>query len=107
MDPLKSPLAAPTMRQHARPSPKRLLPNIVDFNAISLPTRVYALIPRSVSLSDGLQALTYKDFANAINRVSWWLDGVLGESLAFDTFAYIGPKDIRYSVLAVAAIKTG
>jgi hypothetical protein len=106
---------APTSLGNAKPKdlgqeilgPQRLLPRIIEFNAIAHPTKLYAVFPKSESFEDGLQELTYKDLANSINRISWWLDEKLGKSGSFDTFAYIGLKDIRYSLLAVAAIKSG
>jgi acyl-coenzyme A synthetase/AMP-(fatty) acid ligase len=87
--------------------PQRLLPKIVDFNAEAHPTKLYAIFPKFESLSTGLYEFTYKQFADSINYISWWLDESLGKSQSCDTIAYIGPKDIRYSILAVAAIKTG
>jgi acyl-coenzyme A synthetase/AMP-(fatty) acid ligase len=87
--------------------PQRLLPKIIDFNAETHPTKLYAIFPKSELLSDGLYEFTYKQFADSINQISWWLDESIGKSQSFDTIAYIGPKDIRYSILAVAAIKTG
>jgi acyl-coenzyme A synthetase/AMP-(fatty) acid ligase len=86
---------------------QRLLPKIIDFNAEAHPTKLYAIFPRSELLSEGLYELTYKQFADSINHISWWLDESLGKSQSSNTIAYIGPKDIRYSILAVAAIKTG
>jgi hypothetical protein len=87
--------------------PQRLLPKFIDFNAEAHPTKLYGIFPKSELLSDGLYAFTYKQFADSVNHISWWLDDSLGKSLSSDTFAYIGPKDIRYSILAVTAIKTG
>ncbi len=55
-----------------QPSPKRLLPKIIDFNATTHPNKVYAVFPRSRSFSNGFRELTYQGFANAINRISWW-----------------------------------
>ncbi|KAF2147359.1 uncharacterized protein K452DRAFT_293797 [Aplosporella prunicola CBS 121167] len=93
------------------PGPRRLLTKIIDHNATFYPTKVYAAFPRTESIEDGFRELTYKGFSNAINRAAWWLDETLGGSVDFDTdlstFAYFGPRDIRYSILAVAAIKTG
>jgi acyl-coenzyme A synthetase/AMP-(fatty) acid ligase len=96
-----------TSNMAARDGPQRLLPQIIDFNAEAHPTKLYAIIPQSELLSDGLYEFTYKQFADSINHISRWLDELLGKSQSFDTIAYIGPKDVRYSILAVAAIKTG
>ncbi len=86
---------------------RRLVPVIIDEAARDTPDRTYAAIPRSSDLSEGFQDITYKRFANAINRVSFWLDSQFGKSDAPETFAYAGPKDLRYTILTVAAIKTG
>ncbi|KAF2456189.1 hypothetical protein BDY21DRAFT_288244 [Lineolata rhizophorae] len=91
---------------HTKPCPKRLIPTIIDHNAAVYPTKVYATFARSGSVSDGVQDFTYSELANAINRVAWWLDDVLGRGPNSKTFAYIGLKDIRYSILAVASTKT-
>ena len=87
--------------------PQRLLPRIIDFNAECHPTKLYALFPKSDSFTDGYCEFTYKQFAESINCVSRWLDDMLRKGQEFETFAYIGSKDVRYSILAVAAIKTG
>ena len=86
----------------------RLIASMIDYYAAEEPDRIYASIPRTEDLSDGLHDITYRQFGNAINRASWWLDLELGECKgSFDTFAYIGPKDLRYPILAVAAAKVG
>ena len=86
----------------------RLITSTIDHYATDTPNRTYASIPRSEHLSEGFVAITYKQLANAINHASWWLHSELGErDAAFDTFAYAGPKDLRYPILAVAAAKVG
>ena len=86
----------------------RLITSMIDYYAAEEPDRIYASIPRTEDLSDGLHDITYGQFGNAINRASWWLDLELGDCKGtFDTFAYIGPKDLRYPILAVAAAKVG
>lgn len=86
---------------------KRLVPVIIDEAARDTPHRVYASVPRSEDLSEGFEDITYKRFANAINRVAAWLDSALGGSGTTGVFAYAGPKDLRYTILTVAAIKSG
>jgi len=54
---------------------QRLLANVIDFYAESDPTRVWATAPLDdEDLSKGYKDITYRDFANAINHASWWLD---------------------------------
>lgn len=90
------------------PGPKRLLVRVVEYNAEYYPTRIYATFPRNGELENGFQDLNFRDLANAVNRAAWWLDSLLGpKNEGFETFAYIGAKDIRYAILALAAIKTG
>ncbi|KAH8901470.1 acetyl-CoA synthetase-like protein [Thozetella sp. PMI_491] len=86
--------------------PDRLLPQIVESNADVYPKKIYAIFPRAEDKTDEYRQLNYQQFANSINRAAWWLDSTLGTKLEpFETFTYIGPKDVRYSVLAIAAIK--
>ena len=86
----------------------RLITSTIDHHAAETPDRTYASIPRSKHLSEGFVDVTYKQLANAIDHASWWLDSKLGRCIgSFDTFAYSGPKDLRYPILAVAAAKVG
>ena len=60
---------------------KQILNNVVDNTARTTPNLVYAELPRScVDLSHGFRQVTYRDFANAINGVAWWLRKNLGHS---------------------------
>jgi hypothetical protein len=45
--------------------------------------------------------------ATAINHVTGLLIDNFGKSKEFETIAYIGPGDLRYSIIVVAAIKAG
>ena len=66
---------------------------------------------------DAARSVSYAQLARAVDRVSWWLDGVLGSSSQDDddddgsgappAFVYVGPNDLRYVVALVAAQKTG
>lgn len=87
---------------------KQLLNNIVDGAARTTPDSVYAELPRSpVDLSQGFRQVTYREFANAINGIAWWLHNSLGPSKAFETLTYIGPNDLRHNVLLLGAVKVG
>lgn len=88
---------------------KRLIVSLIDQCAADEPEKLYASVPRNEEdLSQGFKDITYAQLANAINHASWWLDSALGKSNgSFEPFAYVGPKDLMYSILAVAAAKVG
>jgi acyl-coenzyme A synthetase/AMP-(fatty) acid ligase len=87
----------------------RLLPSLIDKIATSTPDRVYASIPKDdTDISQGFKNITYADFAQAIDALSWWLDETLGKANGtFPTFAYFGPRDLGYCIVVVAAAKVG
>lgn len=83
-----------------------LLPNIVDYLARTTPEALYAEYPVSpLSYEQGYCKITYSDFANAINEAAWWLSKTLGTISDHEVLTYIGPNDLRYTVLVLAAIK--
>ncbi len=88
---------------------KRLLPVLIDQYALEEPQRSWASIPKDDDdISKGFQEVTYRQFAKAINKASWWLEAQLGPSHeSFETIAYVGPKDLVYPVLTMAAVKVG
>jgi len=87
---------------------ERLIGRLIDDYAATNPTRVWASIPAdNDDLSKGYKDISYSQFANAINRASWWLEERLKGKENLETFAYAGPKDLRYPVIAVAALKLG
>lgn len=91
-----------------QPRGERLVVTVIDQYAREEPERAWVSIPRTDKLSDGYVDVTYKQLANAVSHAALWLDASLGPGKdAFETFAYVGPKDLRYPVLAVAAVKVG
>lgn len=44
--------------------------------------------------------------AAVVNRLSWWMNDNLGQG-NLGTVAYIGPADIRYAAMFLAAVKCG
>lgn len=87
--------------------PPRLLPQIVDDLARDEPSRIFTAIPRTNDISDGLRDVTALEFATAVNRAAWFLEKVLGRSNSVETLTYIGPSDLRYPILSLAAPKAG
>lgn len=90
------------------PYGQRLLARVIDDYAASQPDRTWAAVPRSADLRQGFRDITFKQFANAISRAAFWLEDRLGVSNgSFEAFAYAGDKDLRYPIIAVAAVKVG
>ncbi|KAK5016950.1 hypothetical protein LTR16_003002 [Cryomyces antarcticus] len=88
---------------------KRLLPVLIDRSTQTDHDRVYASISTaSDNVVKGFRDITYKQLSNAIDHAAFWLDGQLGKSQGdFETFAYFGPRGLRYPILTVAAAKVG
>lgn len=86
---------------------QRLVPHIVDGEALSNPNRVVYMIPSGAKFSDGFRNVTVKQFADAVNRASFWMEGYIGKSTSFETIGYSGPGDLRYFIFVIAAIKVG
>ncbi|TVY21569.1 Non-canonical non-ribosomal peptide synthetase FUB8 [Lachnellula arida] len=86
---------------------ERLIGTLIDAHAANDPTRVWASIPvDNDDLSRGYQDISYRQFSNAINHAAWWLKDQLGtKGNRVETLAYAGPKDLRYPIIAVAALK--
>ncbi|KAK7745271.1 hypothetical protein SLS62_009824 [Diatrype stigma] len=87
----------------------RLIQNVIDDVARTNPHKECFSIPRSSDPADGWSAITFKQYANAINRVARLIIDGCGQppSDSFPTIAYIGPNDARYLVMLVAAVKAG
>ncbi|KAL2129416.1 hypothetical protein VTI74DRAFT_7827 [Chaetomium olivicolor] len=88
---------------------KRLLVNIVDERAQSEPDREWVSIPKTSDPKDGWKKISYKQAANAVNRVAHKLVSTTGlpNKGEFRTVAYIGPSDVRYLVFTLGAVKAG
>ena len=86
---------------------RRLIPQLIDQRAEESPELPLWSVPISSNLMDGFRDISYGQVARAINRAAWWIDGNIGKSTTFETLAYMGPPDLRYAVLTVAAQKTG
>ena len=86
---------------------QRLVPHLIDDIAHNDPYRTFCSLAKSSNIPDGFQDVSYRAFANAINRLAWWIEENLGNNYTFETVSYIGPPDLRYIVLTIAAQKTG
>ncbi|KAL3446441.1 putative NRPS-like enzyme [Aspergillus insuetus] len=95
-------------RLQAREDEPRLLPALLDYRAAHTPDRIWAKFPASsTSYEDGFRAATYAQMRNAVDRVAWLLREQIGQSTTFETLAYMGPGDLRYHIVLLAAVKAG
>lgn len=85
----------------------RLMPVTVDETAQNDPDRVYFYIPRNNESSQGFETVTAKAFANAINRLCWWIESHFEAGSKVETIGYVGQNDLRYFMMMLAATKTG
>lgn len=87
---------------------KELVPNLVDHWADVTPHALYAEYPVStLTYEEGYCKMTYRDFANVINGLAWWLYETLGPGKDSEALLYIGPNDLRYPALVLGAVKAG
>ena len=87
----------------------RLLVDAVDAKAKSVPDSPWLLYAKSSlwEQEGGYRTITWKQFANAVNRTAFWLDDNFPQTKAGrQTIAYLGPNDARYYILIVAAAKS-
>ena len=85
----------------------RLIPQLIDERAKVNPQGSVWSVPKSSNLADGFRDISYGQVARAINKAAWWIDEHIGKSTTFEKLAYIGTSDLRYSILTIAAQKTG
>lgn len=86
---------------------ERLLPSVVDHLAATEPDKILFSFTRTKNPADGFQDVSAKKFARAVDRCSWYVDEKLGYGQSFPTLLYMGPQDLMYGILVLAAIKTG
>jgi acyl-coenzyme A synthetase/AMP-(fatty) acid ligase len=85
----------------------QLIPHSFDYYARVKPNAIYAEYTVSpISYEHGYRPITYKDFANAVNGLAWWLIETLGPGNG-EVLAYMGFNDVRYPALIIAAVKAG
>lgn len=85
---------------------RRPPPALLDELAAKDPDHALYSIHKSRDLGAGYHDVTYRAMANAVNRAAQWLKEQLGMS-EHRTFCYMGPLDIRYMILVLAAPKAG
>ncbi|KAI0451243.1 acetyl-CoA synthetase-like protein [Xylaria acuta] len=93
--------------QLAHASPRRLIHLIPDELAEAVPEHPLFSFSKTEHPRDGFTDVSARCFANAINRVAWWIGESIGQPSDYETVAYIGANDIRYLLFMFAAIKVG
>ncbi|KAF2125012.1 acetyl-CoA synthetase-like protein, partial [Dothidotthia symphoricarpi CBS 119687] len=86
---------------------QRHLLQLLDYRVKNKPTTPYASMPIDENdISKGFNDISYDTFGNAINHCIEWLQSVLPPPTSpFETVAYTGPRDMRYSILFCALAK--
>jgi hypothetical protein len=89
------------------PFGQRLLLPLLEQIAETEPQRIYASIPKTQNFNGGYRDVTYHELYGAVNRAAAWLEDTFHRSSTFETLAYIGPSDIKYFILVLAAPYVG
>ncbi|KAJ5759629.1 hypothetical protein N7520_006785 [Penicillium odoratum] len=85
---------------------KRILTAVIEQRAKDDASEPWLSVPvDETNLSMGYKDLTFWQLNNAANRAAYWMSENLPTGEPFQCFAYTGPKDLRYPILAVAAAK--
>jgi acyl-CoA synthetase (AMP-forming)/AMP-acid ligase II len=84
----------------------RLMTEIIDEKAEWIGDHTFMRYPAPNWEVDGYRTMTWRQYADAINKIAYWLDERLGTSQDNDTIAYLGPQDARYVFILPAVIKT-
>ena len=91
---------------YAAPDVSRdLVPVALDRLAKEDPEAVFV----TLASETGNKSITFRQYANAINGVAWWLENQIGRSYTNEGLAYLGTGggDLFYAVLFIAAVKAG
>ncbi|PYH83985.1 putative AMP-binding enzyme [Aspergillus uvarum CBS 121591] len=86
---------------------QRILASVVESRAKNEPNSAWVSVPiDDADLSRGFREISFQQLNNAANHAAHWLHQHLPATTEpFQCFAYAGPKDFRYAILAVAAAK--
>ena len=85
----------------------RLIPQMIDERARENPEGSVWSVPRAPEFADGFCDINYGQVARAIDKAAWLIERDIGKSTTFEKVAYMGPQDLRYPIVAIAAQKTG
>jgi len=87
---------------------KRLLPEAVEYLGQVQPQKLFATYHGGGDdYGTGWIDLNFEQLAKAVNWTSWYIEERLGKATNLEVIAYMGAKDVRYSIFTTASIKTG
>ncbi|KAF2836219.1 putative NRPS-like enzyme [Patellaria atrata CBS 101060] len=93
----------PKVFQASSASANRLIHLIPDKLAKAVPDHVLFSYPKTAKPEDGFKDVSSKCFANAINRVCWYLTSVFGVPKNFNSVGYMGPTiKVGYKMVFVS-----
>ena len=88
-----------------------MLPDLIRLRAAENHPRPFASIPASGSLGGGFQDISYTKLSRAVENVSRIIEDSLSTDVdglsATKTFAYVGPNNLGYQIVILAAMETG
>ncbi|CAG8970858.1 hypothetical protein HYALB_00000836 [Hymenoscyphus albidus] len=85
----------------------RLLPAVLDHTGTETPNRVYASVPLTHEIADGFRDLTHGEVLRGVDALATYIASRFGVSKTFETLAYMGIFDLRYTLIFFAAVKCG
>lgn len=90
---------------------EKLLPNALFDIADQYPNVLYAeYFTSSTDLAAGYRRVTYKELADGVTQLAWWIEENIGKPEKDDgsqTIVYFGMPDIRYGMLVFASVLVG
>ncbi|PSN59018.1 hypothetical protein BS50DRAFT_288659 [Corynespora cassiicola Philippines] len=101
------PHQSPPLNIQNKPYGRRLIPQIMDELAAFHPERTVISLSE---ISDG--SLEFRDisaraFAEAVDKMAWWLYEKVGQTSFVQPLGYIGPYDLRHILITYACVKLG
>ncbi len=88
-----------------------LLPNLLYKIAAQYPDLIwteYSINPNDAR--DGYRKVTFREFANAVHAMAWWIEENVGKPKTNDgseTLVYMGPNEVIFAILALGSSMAG
>ncbi|RYN36009.1 hypothetical protein AA0115_g1432 [Alternaria tenuissima] len=84
----------------------QLIVHAIEEKARWIPSNMFMRYALEDWEQDGYKTITWKQYANAIDKMAFWFDEQLGKAVDRETVAYFGPNDPRYAILVPAIAKS-
>jgi long-subunit acyl-CoA synthetase (AMP-forming) len=85
----------------------QLIVHAIEEKARWIPNNMFMRYALEDWEQDGYKTITWKQYANAIDKMAFWFDEQLRKAVDHETVAYFGPNDPRYAILVPAIAKNG